>query len=362
LRLEDFPLDPNHAAFFSHATDMVGRNPASTIQIRSFTGEIDAIDWDVSRQRERIREQYHAQEAQVIQNNRAQEAELIQNNRAQEAELIQNNRAQEAELIQNNRAQEAELIQNNRAQEAELVQNNRARLEADERELDAESDERHLRLRTHSESVLDLARFGQGASHGMPHESVSTRMPNNHSQFHIPDLLSEDQSRIVPWDRASSRVLEDLNPSRSNLTTSSMLGPEPRNHQAPVAGGNFHHSFLSVRLPSMDVDRNANEAFLDIVERQTLSSTAIGESHAHAVPPNMVPPHPDETPGVASAMVLPSDGARNGPNSQFERSPDSGYGSSHTLCMGCDTVLIGQNLCDTCARWLDTEPSFWFNG
>src|SRR5271156_4620987 len=235
LRREDFPLDQNHAAFFSHINDMVGQNRASTIQIRSFVreieafvGEIEAIDQDINRRREHRREQY--------------------------------------------RAQEAQLIQDNRAQEARLIQDNRARLEADERELDAESDERLLRLRTHCESVFDLARFGQDAS-----------------------------------------------------------------HQAPVAGGNFHHSLLSVRLPSMDVDHNTDEAFLDSVERQTLSSTAIGESHADAVPANMVPPHADETPGVASATVLPSNGARNGPNSQFERSPDSGYGSSHTLCMGCDT-------------------------
>jgi hypothetical protein len=268
---------------------MVGQNPALTIQIRWFVRGIEAIDLDINRRRERLREQY-------------------------------------------------------RAQETRLIQDNRARLEAYERELDAESDERHLRLRTHFESVLD------------------TRMPNSHSQFHRPDLLSEDQSRIVPWGRASSHVLEDLNSSRSNLTTSSMLGPEPRNHQAPVAGGNFHHSLLSVMLPSIDVDHNANEAFLDSVERQTLSSTAIGESHADSVPADMVPPHADETLGVAPVTVLPSGGARNGPNSQFERSPDSGYGSSHTACMACNAVLMGQDVCDSCADVLDIEPSFWFNG
>ena len=187
-------------------------------------------------------------------------------------------------------------------------------------------------------------------------------MPNNHSQFHIPDLLPEDQSRIVSWDQASSHVSGDLNSSRPNLATSSMLGPEPRNHQAPVAGGNFHHPLLSVGLPSMDADHNANETFLDSVERQTLSSTAIGENHADSVPANMVPPHADETLGVAPAMVLPSGGGRNGPNSQFERSPDSGYGSSHTSCMVCNVVLIGQRVCDSCADVLDIEPSSWFNG
>ena len=222
---------------------MVGQNPASTIQIRWFVRGIEAIDRDINRRRERLREQ-------------------------------------------------------SRAQEAWLIQDNRARLEAAERELDAESDERHLRLYTHFESVLGLARW-----------------------------LGQDAG-----------------------------------HQAPVAGGNFHHSLLSVRLPSMDVDHNANEAFLDSVERQTLSSTATGESHADSVPANMVPPHADETPGVASATVLPSNGARNGPNSQFERSPDSGYGSSHTSCMACNAVLMGQNICDSCAYWLDIDPSFWFNG
>lgn len=293
MRREDFPLDPNHAAFFSRIIDMVGQNPASAIQIRWFVREIEAIDRDINRRRERLREQF-------------------------------------------------------RAQEAWLIQDNRARLEAAERELDVESDERHLRLGTHFESVLGLAWWlGQDASHDMPHESVGNWMPNNHSQFHIPDLPPEEQSGIVPWDWASSDVLEDLNFSQSNLTTSSTLVPEPRNHQAP---------------PSMDVDRNANEAFPDSVERQTLSSTAIGESHGDSVPANMVPPHAGETPGVASATVLPSDGARNGPNSQFERSPNSGYGSSHTLCMGCDAVLIGQNMCDTCTDWLNIEPSFWFNG
>ena len=293
MRREDFSLDPNRAAF-SRINDTVGQNLALTIW---FVREIEAIDRDINRQRERRREQYRTQEAQVIQNNRAQEAQLIQDHRAQEAQLIQDNRA---------------------------------RLEADERELDAESDERHLRLRTHFESVLD-----------------GTRMPNNHSQFHIPDLLPEEQSRIVPWDWASSHVLEDLNSSQSNLTTSPMLVPEPRNHQAP---------------PSMDVDHNENEALLDSVERQTLSSTTIGESHVDSVPANMVPPHADETLGVAPATVLPSGGARNGPNSQFERSPDSGYGSSHTSCMVCNTVLMGQNMCDSCAEVLNIEPSFWFNG
>jgi hypothetical protein len=302
LRLEDFPLDPNHASFFSRIIDMVGQNPALTIQIRWFVRGIEAIDRDINRRRERLREQY-------------------------------------------------------RAQEARLIQDNRARLEAAERELDAESDERHLRLYTHFESVLDLAQWlGQDAGHGRPDESVGNRMPNNHSQSHV---LPEDQNRIVPWDRDSSHVLGDLNSSRS---TSSMLGPEPRNHQVPVAGGNFHHSLLSVRLPSMDVDHNANEALPDSVERQTLSSTAIGESHANSVPANMVPPCADETLEAAPATVLPSGGARNGPNSQFERSPGSGYGSSHTLCTVCGIVLMGQNLCDTCADWLDIEPSFWFNG
>jgi hypothetical protein len=112
----------------------------------------------------------------------------------------------------------------------------------------------------------------------------------------------------------------------------------------------------------MDADHNANEAFLDSVERQTLSPTAIRESQADSVPANMVPPHVDETFGVAPATVLPSGGARNGPNSQFERSPDSGYGSSHTSCTVCDVVLIGQSVCDSCADLLDIEPSFWFNG
>src|SRR5271156_430794 len=109
---------------------MVAQNPALTIQIRWFVRGIEAIDLDINRRRERLREQY-------------------------------------------------------RAQEARLIQDNRARLEAAERELDAESDERHLRLYTHFESVLDLARrLGQDASHGRPHESVGNRMPNNHSQFH----------------------------------------------------------------------------------------------------------------------------------------------------------------------------------
>jgi hypothetical protein len=281
---------------------MVDQNPASTIQIGWLVSGIEAIGQDINRQRERLREQHRAQEAWLIQNNRAQEARLIQDNRAQEAQL------------------------------------------------DAESDERHLRLGMHFESVSGLTRWpGQDAR---PHESVGNRMPNNHSQFRIPDLLPEDQSRIVSWDRASSHVLEDLNSSRSNLT---------RNHQASVADGNFHLSLLSARLPSMDADDNTNEAFLDSVERQTLSSTAIGESQADSVPANRVP-HADETLGVAPATVLPSGGARNGPSSQFERSPDSGYGSSHTSCMACNTVLIGQSVCDSCADWLDIEPSFWFNG
>jgi hypothetical protein len=306
LRREDFPLGPNHATFFSRIIDMVAQNPALTIQIRSFARGIEAIDRDINHRRERLREQY-------------------------------------------------------RAQEARLIQDNRARLEAAERELDAESNERHFRLYTHFESVLDLARWlGQDASHDRPHESVGNRMPNNHSQFHIPDLLPEGQSRIVPWDRASSHVLEDLN-SRSNLTTSSMLGPEPGNHQAPVAGGDFHHSLLSMRLPSMDVDHNANEAFFDSAERQTLSSTAIGENHAHAVPANMVPPHADEALRVAPATVLPSGGAENGPNSQFERSPDSGHGNSYVPCKVCNAGLIGPGGCDSCAV-LDIEPSHWFNG
>jgi hypothetical protein len=308
LRREDFPLHPNHAAFFSRIIDMVGQNPASIIQIRSFVGGIEAIDRDINRRRQRLREQY-------------------------------------------------------RAEEARLIQDNHTRLEAAELELDAESEERHLRLNMHFESDLGLAQwFGQDGSHGRPHESVGTRMPENHSQFHMPDVLPEGQSHIVPWDRASSHVLGDLNSSHSNLTTSSMLGPEPRNHQAPVAGGNFHHSLLSMSLPSKDVDNNANEALLDSVEQQTLSSTAIGESHADFVPANTAPPHADETLGAAPAAVLPSGGARNGPNSQFEWSPDSGYGSSYTSCKACNAILMGQDVCDSCADVLDREPSRWFNG
>jgi hypothetical protein len=285
---------------------MVGQNPASTIQIRSFVRESEAISRDINRRRQRLREQHRAQEAQLIQNNRAQ-------------------------------------------------------LEAAERELDAESNERHFCAVMRFESGLGLGRWlGQDASHGAPRESVGTRMLENHSQFHIPDLLPEDQSRIVPWDRASNHVLGDLNPSRSNLTTSSMLGPELRNHQALVAGGNFHHSLLSVTLPSMDVDDDANESFLDSAERQTLSSAAIGESHTDSVPANIAPPHADGTLGVAPATALPSDDARNGSNSQFGRPPSSGYGSSYTSCQVCGKILMGQDVCDSCANVLDIEPSFWF--
>jgi hypothetical protein len=301
LRREDFPLDPNHAAFFSRMIDMVGQNPASIIQIRSFVRRIEDIDRDISHRRQRLREQH-------------------------------------------------------RAREAWLIQDNRARLEAAERELDAESDERHLRADMHFESDSGLAWWlGRDTSHGRPRESVSTQIPENHTQFHTPDLLPEDQSHIGPWDGAYNHVWGDLNSSRSNLTTSSTLGPEP------VAGGNFHNSLLSVSLASGDADNNANEALLDGAEQQTLSSTTIGESHVDFAPANIAPPHADETLGAAPAAVPPSGGARNGPNSQFERSPDSGRGSSYTICKACKAILMGQDMCGSCAV-LDVEPSRWFNG
>jgi hypothetical protein len=282
--------------------DMVGQNPASIIQIRSFVRRIEDIDRDISHRRQRLREQH-------------------------------------------------------RAREAWLIQDNRAQLEAAERELDAESNERHLRADVQFESDLGLAqRLGQDASHGRPRESVAIQIPENRTQFHIPDLLPEDQSHIGPWDGAFNHALGDLNSSHSNLTTSSTLGPEP------VAGGNFHNSLLSVSLPSGDVDNNANEAPLGGVEQQTLSSTTIGESHADFAPANIAPPHADETPGAAPVAVLPSGGARNGPNSQFERLPNSRYGSSYTSCRVCDAILIGQDICYRCADVLYTEPSRWFNG
>jgi hypothetical protein len=272
--------------------DMVGQNPASTIQIRSFVRRIETIDRDINHRRQRLREQY-------------------------------------------------------RAREAWLIQDNRARLEAAERELDAESDERHLRADTHFESDLGLAQWlGQDASHGRPREGVGAQIPENHTRFHIPDPPPEDQSHIVPWGGAS----------HSNLTTSSTLGPEL------VASGNFHNSLLSVSLPSGDADNNANEAPLGGVEQQTLSSTTIGESHADFAPANIAPPHADETPGAAPVAVLPSGGARNGPNSQFERLPNSRYRSSYTSCRVCDAILIGQDICYPCADVLDIEPSRWFNG
>ena len=209
------------------------------------------------------------------------------------------------------------------------------------------------------ESDFGLAQWlGQDASLG-------TWMPETHTQIHRPDLLPQNQSHIVPWDRASSHVLGDLNSSRSNLTTSSMLGPEPRNHQAhqaPVAGGSFRHSLLSSSLLSRDVDNNANEALLDSVEQQTLSSTTIGESHADFAPTDIAPHHADETLEAAPAAVLPSGGAGNGPGSQFERSSDSGCGSSYTLCKACNAILMGQEVCDSCSDVLDVEPSRWFNG
>jgi hypothetical protein len=102
----------------------------------------------------------------------------------------------------------------------------------------------------------------------------------------------------------------------------------------------------------MDVDNNANEAFLDSVERQAWSLTAIGESRADFVPANIVPHHTDETLEVAPATVLPSGGARNGPNSPFEK----------TSCKACGAILMGQDVCDSCAGVLDAEPSSWFNG
>jgi hypothetical protein len=302
LRREDFPLDPNHAAFFSRMIDMVGQNPASIIQIRSFVRRIEDIYRDISHRRQRLREQY-------------------------------------------------------RAREAWLIQDNRAQLEADERELDAESDERHLRANMDFESDLGLAQWlGQDASHGRPRESVGAQIPENHTWFHIPDLLPEDQSHIGPWDGAFNHALGDLNSSRSNLMTSSTLGPEP------VAGGNFHNFLLSVSLSSGDADNNANEALLDGVEQQTLPSTTIGESHVDFAPANIAPPHADETLGAAPAAVPPSGGARNGPNSQFEKSPDSECGSSYTLCKACNAILMGQDMCESCADVLDVEPSRWFNG
>jgi hypothetical protein len=288
--------------------DMVGQNPASTIRIRSFVRRIEDIDRDINRRRQCLREQH-------------------------------------------------------RAREAWLIQDNRAQLEAAERELDAELDERHLREDMHFESDLGLAQWlGQDTSHGRPHESVGTWMLENHIQFHTPDLLPEDQSHIVPWNQASSHVSGDLNSSRSNLTTSSMLDREPGNHQAPVNGGNFHNSLLSVSLPSRDADKNANEALLDGVEQRILSSANTGESHADFAPTNIASSHADGTLGAAPAAALPSGGARNGPNPQFGRSPGSVYGSSYTFCKACNTILMGQDTCDNCTDVLDTEPSRWFNG
>jgi hypothetical protein len=291
LRREDFPLDPNHAVFFSRMIDMVGANPASTSRIISLVRGTEAIARDINHRRQRLREQYYAQEAQYI-------------------------------------------------------RDSRAGLEAAERVLDAESDERHLRLYMDFEPDLGLAQWlGQDATHGRQHGSVSTQVPENHNQLHNSDLPAEEQSHVIPWDRASSHILGHLNSSRLDSTTSSMLGPEPRNHQAPVT-----------RLPSMDIDNNSNEAFLDSVERQSLSSTAIGESHADSVSANIVRPYADEEFGVAPVTVRQRGGARNGPNPQFE------YGGSHTPCQGCGKILMGQDACDSCAGVFNAEPSSWFNG
>jgi hypothetical protein len=271
LEREDFPLNSSSAAFFSRVISLVGHNPASVVQMRAYVRETEALDRDINRRRQGLRGQYRAREAQLLQENQAQ-------------------------------------------------------LEADERELDIESDARQRRLDIGFESSLDPIRQPEHDSdHHMPREAVGTMNRDPQSQFRVPEFA---------------------------LPT---LDSDPRSHPGPGSIGDLHHIFLPVQRSAVNAYEMEDEAFHDVSARQTSPPTAPRESHTSSVPGNVLPTHASESLEAVHAIALAVDDARNESDSLFELSPNSGHGSS----CGCGKVCPkGQVSCDSCADVFDNGPDF----
>ena len=307
LTREEFPPDSGHAAFFSRAEGLIGQNPTLAIQMRAYVLQIEAVRRETDSHRRRLREQY-------------------------------------------------------RAQEAPLIQDNRRRLEVAEQQLDRESDERHLRLNLQFDSVFaPQQQRGEDAGHHMPREGVGTASVRDiPSGFRVPDLSLLGRGQPAPSDPLSSHVTGDYSSSSTDMVASLTLNLETRGPPGLLPGDNPFDANLPFGPPSMTPYDTENEVILGGLPRQQSPLGFVGESRPEEFLSDALPSLTNGGLWEAPATIPPIYDAQNRPDTRFLTS-DSSYASPHKPCDSCGRVVFnGQNVCDSCTGVLDTDPSSWF--
>ena len=249
-----------------------------------------------------------------------------------------------------------------RAQEAPLIQDNRRRLEAAEQQLDRESDDRHLRLNLQFDSVFaPQQQRGEDAGHHVPREGVgTTRVREISGGLHVPDVLLLDRRHLAPLDSASSHVPGDSSSSSTGMVASSALDQETRGPPGLLPGVSAFDTILSFGPPSTTPHDTDYEVIFGALPRQQSPLGFVGESGPEEFLSSALSSLADGRLGEAPATMPPIYDATNRPDAHFLVS-DSRYASPHKPCDSCGRVVFnGQDVCDACTGVLDTDPSFWF--
>jgi hypothetical protein len=296
---EEFPLNSNSAAFFSHVLFMVNQNPVSTTDIRAYVRDVEALDRDIDRRRQYLRAEY-------------------------------------------------------RVREANFIRENQARLEEAERELDIESDERQRDLNRRIDSSLHLTqRQEYHVDHRIPRDRMGTTAMDRHSQYLAPNQASADLNQDQSWSRASGHLSGYSSSVQGGFPTLFASESDLRSDQWPVTDRGLDNVFLPVHPPTDDADMNWADTFSEVAARQAMPSTTTRGSHNSFIPADALPTHADETVEVEHAIVMAVDEPRDGSNSSVELSLDSGCGNA---CVCGRVCPMGRESCDSCASFLDSPP------
>ena len=293
--------------------EQMSRNPATAVELRTYIRANAALDREFNARMQRLQEQYHTREAQLIEEHRAR------------------------------------------------IQESRAGLEAAEQELDTEFDTRQLQLDRQLRSALNFAQQPEGGfDHPPPRESFGTRTRDNHGQSRGIHSEPTAQQRISSGSPAQVLTPRVPGSEQSSIPTLVASDLDTRNDQGQVIGGNLHDIFL--HPPPMDTynmeteyDRDTGTIF-DAFPRPALPPAAVGDSPIGFAPAHTLYHEADETFDAAHATILPVDDARDGPDSQILLSPDSGYGSLSASCTCGQICPKGQPVCDSCAAVFDSVP------
>jgi hypothetical protein len=283
--------------------DQIGQNPTTAIQLRSYLTANAALDRDRIAGRESLREHFRALEAQLIAGNRAQR-------------------------------------------------------EAAERELDIEYDARQLHLNTELESALDSRQQSEHSNIITPREGLGTTSRNTPDPFNEPGSGSANERQILSSHPPSGQARRFTGPTPASLPTLSASNNGPESDWRPAASETLYDTFISIDPLSMNTSNVENEAFLDIVTRQTQPPIPATNNLNALSPADVVHSQANNVTEAPNATLQPANNSTDISSSRFEVSPDSGYGSSYTPCSSCGRIChVGQD-CDSCTDGFNSMP--WF--